>query len=61
MDNGLFTHYLLKGLRGEATSKEDGAIRVLNLFAYISHHVPRRKPTQNPLLFGRTTNFPIVP
>jgi len=48
MRNGLFTHYLLEGLRGAAAG-QDGVVRVTNLFDYISQKVPQHKD-QHPLL-----------
>jgi hypothetical protein len=48
MRNGLFTHYLLSGLRGAAAG-EDGVVRVTNLFDYVSQQVPRHKD-QHPLM-----------
>jgi hypothetical protein len=50
MRNGLFTHYLLEGLRGAATGA-GGAVRVFELFDYLSQQVPRHKP-QHPLFKG---------
>jgi len=58
MRNGLFTHYLLAGLRG-AAANGDGMVRVLTLFDYVSRHVPQHE-SQHPLLKGRTdSNFVI--
>jgi uncharacterized caspase-like protein len=48
MRNGLFTHYLLEGLRGAAAG-QDGVVRVTNLFDYVSQKVPQHKE-QHPLL-----------
>jgi hypothetical protein len=59
MRNGLFTHYLLEGLRGGA-SGTDGVVRVFELFDYLSNQVPRHKP-QHPLFKGEIElNFAIV-
>jgi hypothetical protein len=59
MRNGLFTHYLLRGLRGEAAGP-DGVVRILGLFEYLSQQVPRHKP-QHPLFKGEIRdNFPII-
>jgi hypothetical protein len=59
MRNSLFTHYLLKGLRG-AAADDDGAVRVFNLFDYVSKQVPQHKP-QHPLFKGEIDlNFGIV-
>ena len=48
MRNGLFTHYLLEGLRGKVAD-EDGGVRALRLFSYLSQQVPQHK-SQHPLL-----------
>ena len=49
MPNGLFTHYLLEGLRGAAVSS-DGTVRILDLFTYVSKQVPKKHKEQHPLL-----------
>ena len=49
MRNGLFTHYLLEGLQGEAASS-DGAVHILDLYKYISERVPKHRKDQHPLL-----------
>lgn len=38
---GLFTHYLLKGLQGEADMNQDKAITVAELYAYVRRNVER--------------------
>ena len=48
MRNGLFTHYLLEGIRGAAADK-DGAVRAFRLFDYLSQQVPQHK-NQRPLI-----------
>ena len=59
MRNGLFTHYLLEGLRG-AAADDDGVVRVFNLFDYVSQRVPKHKP-QHPLFKGEIDlNFAIL-
>jgi hypothetical protein len=59
MENGLFTHFLLEGMRGAAAS-DDGTVRVLDLFTFVSAQVPTRAE-QHPLLKGELEdNFPIV-
>lgn len=50
MRNGLFTNYLLEGLRG-AAAEEDGMVRVFKLFDYVSQQVPKHKP-QHPHFKG---------
>jgi len=47
MRNGLFTHYLLEGLRGAAAGA-DGAVHIFDLFDYVSRQMPLHKP-QHPL------------
>jgi serine/threonine protein kinase len=60
MRNGLFTHYLLGGLRG-AAADPDGSVGILDLFNYVSRQVPKHKPHQHPLLKGEIgENFAIV-
>jgi len=40
MDNSLFTYYLLEALQGKAYTRDDGLIRVFDVFDYISEAVP---------------------
>ncbi|MEI7849537.1 MAG: hypothetical protein WCK35_27310 [Chloroflexota bacterium] len=47
MRNGLFSHYLLAGLRGQAADA-DGFVRVFNLFDYLSKIIPTHMD-QHPL------------
>ena len=59
MRNGLFTHYLLEGLRGAAAGP-DGAVRIFDVFNYVSQKVPQHKP-QHPLFKGEIDlNFTIA-
>jgi len=59
MRNGLFTHYLLEGLRG-AAADPDGIVGILDLFKYVSQQVPQYKP-QHPLFKGEIElNFAIT-
>ena len=69
LDNGVFTDALLKGLRGEAASKD--GVQVLDLFTYVSEQVPLAvqgiinpltgKPIeQNPYLKAATENNYII-
>jgi hypothetical protein len=59
MRNSLFTHYLLEGLRGKAADP-DGTVGILDLFKYVSRHVPQHKP-QHPLFKGEIElNFSIT-
>lgn len=62
--HSLFTHFLLEGLRGKALGADDGTVRVLDLFTYISEQVPANpvdKRIQHPVLRARTeNNFPLA-
>ena len=60
MDNSLFTHFLLTGLKGAVHHKNDGVVRVLDLFSYVAGEVPK-KAAQHPVLKANTQdNFPIA-
>ena len=61
MENSLFTHYLLEGLRGKAETKGDNLIRVFNVFDYISKNVPNQA-AQHPIFKASDleNNFPIA-
>jgi hypothetical protein len=59
MQNGLFTHYLLEGLRGKAARK-DGAVWLTNLFGYVSEQVSRHKD-QHPFQKAATEDFILIP
>lgn len=62
--HSLFTHFLLEGLRGRAHGADDGTVRVLDLFAYLSEQVPANPVSnrvQHPVLRARTeSNFPLA-
>jgi len=63
LNNSVFTHYLLKGLKGEVAAISpwgDGLIRVFDLFNYVSAQVPQARP-QHPVITNSTSqNFPIA-
>jgi tetratricopeptide (TPR) repeat protein len=60
MENGLFSHYLLEGLDGNAADTE-GAVRIFQLFKYVSENVPRHKSQQHPLMKMTTDrDFPVI-
>lgn len=60
MRNGLFTHYLLEGLRG-AAADPDGIVRILDLFKYVSARVPERHSQQHPFFKGEMDlNFAVA-
>ncbi len=51
--HGVFTHFLLKGLRGEADRDKDGFVREGELLDYLSEMVPREtKALQHPRAAG---------
>jgi uncharacterized caspase-like protein len=41
LKHGVFTYYLLEGLRGEADTDRDGIITVDEVYRYVSREVPR--------------------
>jgi len=47
-ENSLFTHFLLKGLKGEADSDSDGRITVDELYDYAYEQISRLTPKQTP-------------
>jgi len=47
-ENSLFTHFLLKGLKGEADSDSDGRITVDELYDYAYEQISRVTPKQTP-------------
>ncbi len=61
--HGLFTYYLIKGLKGEADADADGLINLDELFSYLSKKVPeasgqyqhpvRKSETEGELIVGR--------
>jgi hypothetical protein len=61
MPNSLFTHYLLKSLKGDMPTRGDGLIRVFEVFEYISENVPKRAQ-QHPIFKASEmeNNFPIA-
>lgn len=65
MNNSLFTHYMLKALKGEAKTYDDGVVGVLDIFNYVSATVPDHAQQfgqqQHPLLKATAANnFPLV-
>jgi len=61
MPNSLFTHYLLKSLKGDMPTRGDGLIRVFEVFDYVSQNVPKRAQ-QHPIFKASEmeNNFPIA-
>ena len=61
LKRGVFTHYLVKGLQGEAAD-EEGKITLLNLVSYSiiktqRHTLDQFRAKQQPYLRGETTDF----
>lgn len=52
LGHGLFTHALLRGLKGEATSAQ-GEVTALSLYEFIDHQV--KHPSQQPTFYGEMT------
>jgi len=52
--HGVFTYYLLKGLRGDADYTKDGKVTLGELISYVSEHVRREtKNAQSPEVAGK--------
>jgi uncharacterized caspase-like protein len=41
LKHGIFTYFLLEGLRGKADADQDGVVTVDEAYAYVSKHVPQ--------------------
>ncbi|MGM9693631.1 MAG: caspase domain-containing protein [Alloprevotella sp.] len=53
-DNGFFTQYLVKGIKGAADSDGDRIITAKELFTFVSAKVSERtKKKQNPVMWGK--------
>ena len=51
--HGVFTHFLLKGLKGEADKDKDGVVRAAEILEYLSDTVPKEtKSLQHPRAAG---------
>jgi len=59
-DNSLFTHYLVKGLEGEADLDGDGSITVDELYDYAYEKVKLATPKQTPFKFSSKQQGEIV-
>jgi uncharacterized caspase-like protein len=56
MKHGVFTYYLLEGLRGKADLDGDGVITVDEIYRYVSTKVPQATgQDQHPVRKGETT------
>lgn len=58
--NSLFTHFLIKGLKGEADSDGNGFITVDELFDYAFDHVRLATPKQTPSKFASKQQGEII-
>ncbi len=55
LKHGIFTYYLLEGLKGQADHDSDGIITVSELFSYLSRKVPEASgQDQHPVRKGET-------
>lgn len=52
--NGIFTYYLLEGLRGKAADKETGEVTMNSLITYVEGRTP---PNQPPVHYGQSTKI----
>ena len=61
-DLSLFTWHFVEGLKGAAAVREDGVVRILDLYHYVSHQVKAERPSQEPILNAKEMddNFPIA-
>ncbi len=61
MKNSLFTHSLMEALQGSARTRNDGLVRVFDVFEYVSETVPARG-NQHPIFKAADleNNFPIA-
>ena len=56
LSHGVFTYYLLEGLRGKADLDGDGMITVDEIYRYVSEKVPQATgQDQHPVRKGETT------
>jgi uncharacterized caspase-like protein len=56
LKHGVFTYYLLEGLRGKADLDKDGVITVDEVYRYVSMKVPQATgQNQHPVKKGETT------
>ena len=64
LKHGIFSYYLLEGLKGKADNDSDGIITIAELFGYLSQKVPeasgqdqhpvRKGEIEGELVIGRT-------
>lgn len=62
MRNGIFTNFLLKGLKGYADSNKDRIITAKELFNYVSREVKRESNNrQHPVMWGKfSDDMPVM-
>ena len=55
LENGVFTHYILRGLKGEAVENNTGEVTVDSLLSFFRSHAPSEQPPGSyGYLYGRT-------
>lgn len=61
-DMSVFTYHLVQALRGGAAIRDDGLIRVLDTYSYVSDAVQGDEPSQEPVLKAHNLagNFPLA-
>lgn len=56
-DNGLFTYYLIEGLRGKSDANEDNKITIREIFDYVYQTVvayaDKKRHSQHPVMWGK--------
>lgn len=53
-DNGFFTLYLIKGMKGEADADKDRIVTAKEIFTYVSKNVSEQtRKKQNPVMWGK--------
>jgi uncharacterized caspase-like protein len=64
LKHGLFTHYLVRGLEGDADGDRDGIITGPELFAYVERKVDEHASSlgtrQRPVMYGNTADLPAL-
>ena len=61
LKHGIFSYYLLKGLKGQADQDRDGIITVSEVFSYLSRKVPQASDQdQHPVKKGETEGEPVI-
>ncbi|MEM4202155.1 MAG: SUMF1/EgtB/PvdO family nonheme iron enzyme [Candidatus Hadarchaeum sp.] len=64
LGHGVFSHYLIQGLRGEADSSRDGAISLMEWIAYAADrtrvHARKLSRVQSPMVVGSFPDFELI-